>query len=84
VLEVAAIHEAVHELKAVGLVATPQVLTGKPSESLVAEAARWETDCLFVGARGLTGLKRFLLGSVSTAAALHVHCLVEVVRRQTS
>jgi nucleotide-binding universal stress UspA family protein len=37
-------------------------------------------SCIFVGSRGLGQVKRFLLGSVSAAAAVRAHCSVEVVR----
>ena len=36
-------------------------------------------DCIFVGARGVRGLKRLLLGSVSSAVAMNAHCSVEIV-----
>lgn len=35
-------------------------------------------DCIFVGARGVRTLERFLLGSVSTAVAMNAHCSVEI------
>jgi nucleotide-binding universal stress UspA family protein len=76
------IHEAVHELTKSGLLATPQVLAGKPGQVLLAEAEKWAVDCVFVGARGLNGLERILLGSVSTVVASHAHCSVEIVRPQ--
>lgn len=40
-------------------------------------------DCIFVGARGIRGLKRLLLGSVSSAVAMNAHCSVEIVHRRT-
>ena len=67
-------------LSSVGLSVRPIVKRGDPKKVLVAEAVRWEADNLFVGARGVTGIKRFLLGSVSTAVAMHALCTVEVVR----
>lgn len=76
----AKIHQAVQELKKSGLLATGEVLAGKPGKLLLADAEKWAADCVFVGARGLTGLERFLLGSVSTMVASHAHCSVEVVR----
>ena len=36
---------------------------------LLDEAEQWEADGLFLGARGLSRVERFLLGSVSAAAA---------------
>ena len=75
-----AVHEAAQELEKSGLVATHQVLSGEPGKVLVEEAEKWAADCVFVGARGLNVLERFLLGSVSTAIAAHARCSVEVVR----
>jgi hypothetical protein len=37
-------------------------------------------EAVVMGARGLRGIQRFLLGSVSTAVAARAHCSVEVVR----
>jgi nucleotide-binding universal stress UspA family protein len=63
-----------------GAVATCLVKEGDPKRVIVEEAETWQADCIFVGARGLTRLKRFLLGGVSTAVAARAHCSVEVAR----
>jgi nucleotide-binding universal stress UspA family protein len=47
---------------------------------LIAEAESWGADCIFVGARGMDRIDRFLLGSVSSALAARAHCSVEIVR----
>jgi len=52
---------------------------GDPKERLVEQAKEWGADCIFVGARGLTGMDRFLLGSVSSAVAMRASCSVEIV-----
>jgi len=41
-------------------------------------------DCIFVGARGVRGLERLLLGSVSAAVAMNAQCSVEIVHRRPS
>ena len=74
-----AVYEAALDLAKCGLHASHQVLTGTPGEVLLAEAEQWSADCVFVGARGLSGPERFSLGSVSTAVASHAHCSVEIV-----
>ena len=56
------------------------VREGDPKRIIVSEAETWNADCIFVGARGLSSLRRFLLGSVSMAVAARAHCSVEVVR----
>lgn len=67
-------------LRTAGLSVTSVVRRGDPRKALIEEAKRWDADSLFVGARGLRGIKRFLLGSVSTAVAMHAPCSVEVIR----
>jgi len=74
------VHEAQQDFEKGGLRATHQVLAGNPCEVLLAEAEKWAADCVFVGARGLNGVERLLLGSVSTQVASHAHCSVEIVR----
>ena len=75
-----AVHKVVEELIEAGLAATPLVEEGDPKRVLVEEAERWEADCIIVGAKGHSGLERFLLGSVSAAVAARAHCSVEVIR----
>lgn len=71
----------VAELRAIGLDATAAILQGDPRSVLVAEARRWEADCIFVGPRRFSGaLERLRLGSVSAAVTKNAHCSVEVVR----
>jgi nucleotide-binding universal stress UspA family protein len=68
------------KLRAAGLVASVVVGEGDPKHVLLDEAEKWQADCIFVGARGLRRLERFLLGSVSAGVAARAHCSVEVVR----
>ncbi len=63
---------------------TCQIRKGDPKRVLVKEAEAWKADCIFIGARGLTHLKRFFKGGVSTAIAARAHCSVEVVWRKKS
>jgi nucleotide-binding universal stress UspA family protein len=73
--------EAVAELRAAGLSATPVIEEGDAKRVLVEHAERWCADCIFVGAKGLSAVERFLLGSVSAAVAARASCSVEVVRQ---
>lgn len=68
------------KLKASGLTVTTLVKEGDPSHVLVDEAKKWGADCVFIGARGLNLIERFLLGSVSASVAAGASCAVEVVR----
>jgi nucleotide-binding universal stress UspA family protein len=56
------------------------VKDGEPKSLLIAEAKSWGADCIFMGARGMGRIERFLLGGVSSAVAARAHCSVEVVR----
>jgi nucleotide-binding universal stress UspA family protein len=67
-------------LRSRGLTVSSVIKEGDPKRVLLDEAEQWEADCVFVGARGLSRIERFLLGSVSAAVAARSHCSVEVVR----
>jgi nucleotide-binding universal stress UspA family protein len=67
-------------LHARGLAVSSVITAGDPKQVLLDEAEHWGADGLFVGARGLSRVERFLLGSVSAAVAARAHCSVEVVR----
>lgn len=56
------------------------VSEGDPREEIVRIAEEWGADLVVVGARGLSGVKRFLLGSVSLAVARHAPCPVLVAK----
>jgi nucleotide-binding universal stress UspA family protein len=73
--------EAAARLQGAGnLKVTIRTRAGSPRQVLVEEAEQDGADCIFVGAKGLRGVSRFLLGSVSTAVAMNAPCTVEVVR----
>ncbi len=67
-------------LRAAGLRATVELRKGHPKQVIVEEAEGWGADCVFVGAKGMRGVERLLMGSVSAAVAARAHCSVEVVR----
>jgi nucleotide-binding universal stress UspA family protein len=53
---------------------------GDPAQVIIEVALEHDADLIVVGARGLTGLQRFLLGSVSSKLAHHAPCSVMIVR----
>ena len=74
------VDSAAGDLRRAGLGVSQVVRDGDPREILIAEAATWGADCIFVGASGLTRLGYLVVGSVSTAVAARAGCTVEVVR----
>jgi nucleotide-binding universal stress UspA family protein len=68
------------KLRESGLQVSTSIAQGDPKLILLEFARNWEADTIFVGARGLTRIERFLLGSVSGAVASRATCSVEIVR----
>jgi nucleotide-binding universal stress UspA family protein len=68
------------KLQNAGLAVSTNTPEGDPREILVEAASSWNADCIFLGARGLSGIERFLIGSVSASVATMAGCSVEVVR----
>jgi nucleotide-binding universal stress UspA family protein len=77
-----AIEKAIGRLKGGGLTVSKVMKQEDARQSLIGEAKDWGADCIFVGARGMSGVERFLIGSVSSYVATHAPCTVEVVREQ--
>jgi nucleotide-binding universal stress UspA family protein len=75
-----AIDAAVEKLSQAGLRTSVVVKEEEPKSLLLNEAEGWNADCIFVGARGVGRVERFLIGSVSSAIAARAHCSVEIVR----
>jgi nucleotide-binding universal stress UspA family protein len=61
--------------------ATTCVLDGRPASEIVAVAGRFGADLVVMGARGLSAVRRLLLGSVSAEVIDHAPCPVLVARR---
>jgi len=73
-------HRNVESLTQAGFNAESKIIEGDPRKTIPREAEEWGADCIFLGARGLNSVERFLLGSVSAAIAARALCTVEVVR----
>jgi nucleotide-binding universal stress UspA family protein len=73
------IDEDASKLRAAGLRTDMVVEEEDPKRLLTAEAESWGADCIFVGAKGMGRVERFLIGSVSSAIAARAKCSVEVV-----
>lgn len=67
-------------LDGVGVKAAAEVLVGAPDEVIAAKAKESKADLIVMGSRGLNGLDRLLLGSVSERVIGRAECPVMVVR----
>ncbi|QYJ16394.1 Putative universal stress protein [Rubrobacter xylanophilus DSM 9941] len=63
-----------------GAVAEGHLRLGDPAENVVSLAEELGAGLIVVGSRGLGGLRRALMGSVSESVVRHAHCPVLVVR----
>lgn len=77
-----AIETAAGKLRGAGLSVSTIAKKEDVRQLLISEADAWRADCIFLGARGLGALSRFMLGSVSSAVSAHANCSVEVVREE--
>jgi nucleotide-binding universal stress UspA family protein len=71
---------SVRAVSALGLTPSREMAMGRPERTLVRVAERDEVDLVVVGHRGVSGMTRLLLGSVSEHVAHHARCSVFVVR----
>jgi nucleotide-binding universal stress UspA family protein len=63
-----------------GKVAETHLETGEPDKEIVRLSEEIGAGTIVIGSRGLGGLKRSLMGSVSESVVRHAHCPVLVVR----
>ena len=63
-----------------GIEAEVHARKGDPANALLDVAAENEADMIVVGNKGMTGAKRFLLGSVPDKISHHAPCSVLIVR----
>ena len=65
---------ATEAVRSLGIEPHREMAMGRAEEALVTLAKRDDADLVVVGSRGLSGLSRVLLGSVSEHVARHAHC----------
>jgi nucleotide-binding universal stress UspA family protein len=63
-----------------GKVAETHLETGEPDKEIVRLSEEIGAGTIVMGSRGLGGLRRSLMGSVSESVVRHAHCPVFVVR----
>ncbi|HEX3264069.1 MAG TPA: universal stress protein [Candidatus Limnocylindrales bacterium] len=71
---------AVGEAKQEGVEAEPYPREGDPADAILDVAEETNADLIVVGNKGMTGAKRFLLGSVPNKVSHHAPCGVFIVR----
>lgn len=63
-----------------GLAVETHIYDGDPKQNLLNAARDLQTDCIFIGARGLHHAGQLSLGTVAAAVAARAHCTVEIIR----
>jgi nucleotide-binding universal stress UspA family protein len=56
------------------------VRPGEPAQEIESAAKEWGTDLIITGSRGLSGMRRRLMGSVAHHVLVHARCSVLVMR----
>jgi nucleotide-binding universal stress UspA family protein len=65
-----------------GTVTQAHLRTGTPAAEIVELAEELEVGLVVIGSRGLGGIRRALMGTVSESVVRHAHCPVLVVRKE--
>ena len=73
---------AEREVSSEGISVVTHAREGDPAKVILDVAEEQNADLIVVGARGLTGFKRFLLGSVSSKLSHHAQCSLMIVREK--
>jgi nucleotide-binding universal stress UspA family protein len=64
----------------VGVKVRPHPMEGDPADAILDVAEDSKADLIVVGNKGMTGARRFLLGSVPNKVSHHADCGVMIVR----
>ena len=73
------INEAVEKLRAQGLNAVARVASGQPVDTILKCAEEEEIDLIAMASHGRSGLKRFILGSITEGVLRRSKCPVLVL-----
>ena len=76
----ATLREASEEVEGAGIKVETCAREGDPADAILDVAEERGADLIVVGNKGMTGAKRFLLGSVSNTVSHHAPCSVLIVR----
>ena len=67
-------------LRNAGWSESSELRIGHPAEEIVRVAEQLDSDCVIVGSHGMSGIKRFLLGSVSSHVLQYAPCSVLIAK----
>jgi nucleotide-binding universal stress UspA family protein len=76
----ATLREATETVEAAGVPVTAYAREGDPADAILDVAEERGADLIVVGNKGMTGAKRFLLGSVPNKVSHHAPCSVLIIR----
>ena len=76
----ATLEEAAREIRAAGVAVEVFARQGDPADAILDVAEERGSDLIVVGNKGMTGAKRFLLGSVPNKVSHHAPCSVLIIR----
>ena len=76
----ATLAEAAERVGAAGVESRTYAREGDPADAILDVAEELGSDLIVVGNKGMTGAKRFLLGSVPNKVSHHAPCSVMIVR----
>jgi nucleotide-binding universal stress UspA family protein len=76
----ATLRDAAETARAGGVEAETYARQGDPADAILDVAEEQAADLIVVGNKGMTGARRFLLGSVPNRASHHAPCSVLIIR----
>jgi len=76
----ATLNQAAEEIQADGVKVETFPREGDPADAILDVAEERNADLIVVGNKGMTGAKRFLLGSVPNKVSHHAPCSVLIIR----
>jgi nucleotide-binding universal stress UspA family protein len=75
-----ALEEAATSLRELGVEVSTYARQGDPADAILDVAEEQKADLIVVGNKGMSGAKRFLLGSVPNKVSHHAPCTVMIIR----
>ncbi len=74
------LEDAASQIRGLGIEVETHAREGDPADAILDVAEEQGADLIVVGNKGMTGAKRFLLGSVPNKVSHHAPCSVMIIR----